>query len=193
MGEFFACPVGNVARKTAAAYTDDPAACLLALFTADHIKANTVCKKSFVQPAPTVYQVSARRFITYGETRGTLYCRGSTYKTEFHTRAYGAIYLPPGCSIDAEAFTITSSDAAYTRDEDDWGFTASFNVSLGFFTEGINATALSQLVGKARATTTAFQRIDFTRARQMLAQADAQGALPAAWHIPLLALSLIHI
>ena len=73
---------------------------------------------------------------------------------EFNTRAYGVIYLPPGCSVDAEAFTITSSDAAYTRDEDAWGFTASFNVSLEFFTEETNATTLSSLVSKAHATMT---------------------------------------
>ena len=83
IGEFFACPRGNVARKSSAAedFTDDPAACLLALFKADHVRANSVCDKHFVRPAPTVYQISARRFVTYGATSGTLYCRGSTFMT----------------------------------------------------------------------------------------------------------------
>ena len=53
VGEFFACPRGNVARKSASAtaFTDDPAACLLALFKANHRQANTVCAKHFVNQA----------------------------------------------------------------------------------------------------------------------------------------------
>ena len=94
-GEFFACPRGNVARKAATAqdFTDDPAACLLALFKADHRRASTMCAKHFVRPAPTVYQISARRFVTYGATSGTLYCRDSTFMTEFQTKEFGMITL----------------------------------------------------------------------------------------------------
>ena len=116
-----------------------------------------------------------------------MYCRGSTYKTEFRTRNYGVIYLPPGCSVDAEAFTLSSSDAAYTREEEAWGFSASFNVSLDFFAEGINTTAFSALINDSQKTAEESQKVSFDQAKQMLHAASQSPTLPFSWHIPLAA------
>ena len=92
--------------------------------------------------------------------------------------------MPPGCIVEADAFTLTSSDAAYTRTEEAWGFSAAFNVSLDFFTEGINASSLARLVNKSHEASSAFRKISFARARQMIADDERQ--LPQ-WHLPLLA------
>ena len=172
LGSFYACPRGNGARRHSASRAsrkDDPAGCLFALFTQDHDAADTSCIKSFVVPGPDVYQISARTFITYGQTTGTIDCRDSPISGQFSTTGYGSITLPPGCTATSDEFILSSSDSAYTREEDAWETSAQLQVNASFFLDNdLDHGQLAKLVKDTSNIMSNMSRISFDTARYHL-------------------------
>ena len=154
VGNFFACPRGNTARKTfpnaTQTPTEDPGLCLWGLLTSEADTIAATCQKSFVAPGNAVVQLTARSFITYGKATGNITCRDNNLQTSFHTTQYGSFHLPPGCSATSEQFTLHSSDSALTRNEDAWAESTLLPRNLSHIIDNINISDVHDLMVEAR-------------------------------------------
>ena len=126
LGDFYACPLGNVARRSpteenTAAHIDDIELCLWSLFISKPAIANEACTKTITRLIPKAIQVSACQFITYGASSGNnITCRRSGLGTNFKTTAFGHLSHPLGCEARSETFEISSGDAGFTRHKLAW-------------------------------------------------------------------------
>ena len=185
LGKFYACPRGNTARtnNNATAQKNDPARCLLALFTEDHRAAAVSCEKEFTKPRPEVFQTSARSFSTFGSTTGNISCRGSPIQSAFVTHDFGSIALPSGCHATSDAFLLSSSDAAFTRHEAAWGHRATLSTTTTTMLEDIDTKTLKTLISDSNHILSNMSRISFATARHYLdkVQGPHHWANPDSW------------
>ena len=187
LGEFYACPRGNVARKNphlARLDTNDHELCLWAMFKGNASLANTACAKTLTRPAPQAVQLSAREFITYGETSGNITCRKSGLSTNFKTSAFGHFILPPSCEASSELFELSSSDSGYTRQETAWAAATDMDANVTAFLEGIPTIELDQILTATRGTAKMLSKISFDDAKRHLKLAADFNHPLFDWHLP---------
>ena len=199
IGDFFACPRGNAARRLSPNITaaQDPGLCLHGLLTNHADRVHASCDMDFVRPGPAVYQTSARAFATYGRTSGNITCRSGT-ATTFTTTDFGSIHLPPGCSATTDRFQLSSSDSAYTRDEQAWVGTSPTSLNTSVILRHFNVDELHRLSTLTRSIGDDLKKISFSEAKRILGQphpfvapflhpsfglAAMAGYIALAWHI----------
>ena len=153
IGNFFACPRGNMARRvpvdSSLTTTHDPGLCLWALLNSVNAAILATCKTSLVQPGPKVIQLTARTFITYGEATGNISCRTGNFQTSFHTTRYGSFHLPPGCTATSDTFELHSSDTAFIRSESDWAESVHLPANISHLTSDVDLPAIEKLMHQA--------------------------------------------
>ena len=97
-------------------------------------------------------QISARRFVTYGHTRGHLKCRPpKNIVTPFATQRFGTFHLLPGCSTISNLFSLHSSDSAYTRPEEDWTMVSAFPIDTLQMLDGMELSELKAILAETEA------------------------------------------
>ena len=166
LGNFYACPRGNAARKpTTTGFTkDDPGLCLFGIFTGTTEMAATSCNRRIINPGPIAVQTSPRQFTTYGSTKGNVTCRRSQTYTYFESKKFGNINLPPGCVAHTDNFVLSSGDSEYSRKESEWVHTSTLPVDAPLYLQGLNLTTLRALSKDAHHALAEFSSISLTEA-----------------------------
>ena len=173
LGSFYACPRGNSARHPPPTPPEDPiidpALCLWGLLTGHSDMVNKVCEKTLVRPTTAAFQISARTFLTYGESMGNISCSTSHgLTTPFHTTAYGTFHLPAGCTADSDQFILASADSGYTRTEAAWTKATPISTNVSHFMDGLDSSDIDDLLTGLRQTKINLTKISLTEARRHL-------------------------
>jgi len=186
LGNFYACPRGNHAirapREPPTRITDDPGLCLWALLKGEGPYATKTCRRSIVQPGPRVVQVSARKFITYGATKGNIVCRPPrSLFTPFETTDFGTFHLPPGCYAHSHLFSLASADSAYTRPEEEWTTVSTLPIPTKTLLDEVDVSDIKEVMRHAKDMGQEISRISLEDAKIKITEAKKRETYLSWW------------